>query len=233
MNRSHKHESELFKNAQKPIESFLEVFYFRKISISITKALIKTNITPNHITLISFSITALAALFFALGDYIYLVIGGGLIQLSIIFDCVDGEIARLKSLQSKTGEFLDAISDQLKQTILFCGIGIGIYTRTHYAWVWILILFTVTSYHLIAIITLRKRVLDIKYPNQKHIKKKVHKPRYFLNKEFYLIPGGFSETLITIGALLNQLLYVIIIVSVIVYIYTVKVLLTNFKGLRD
>jgi len=206
--------------------------YYRQISIRITRQLIRTNITPNQITGISFILGIVSGFLFALGDYIYLVLGAVFLQFSLILDCVDGEIARIKSLKSKTGEFLDGILDQVKQTAIFFGIGYGIYARTHYVWVWILILFTLICYHLIVIIALRKKILDMKYPPRKNAKKVRNMSKPFINQELSLRPGFLSETIITIGALLNQLLIALLVISIAVYINTIRNFLINFKQIK-
>lgn len=222
------------KSAQKSEkESFIVVLYYRKISIRITRVLVKTNVTPDQITLLSFSLALFAATLFAFGDYLYLIIGAILLQLSIIFDCVDGEIARIKSLQSKRGEMLDGLLDKIKQTFLFCGIGYGIYVRTNYMWIWILILLTVASYHLISIIELKKKSLTTSETVKE--KRNNNKDEGLTNnqRKFNLGPGQVSETLITIGALLNRLVVIVIILAVLVNAYTIYALTRAIRKTKD
>lgn len=91
----------------------------RKISCLITGFLVSTEITPNHITFISFSIALLSSAAFTVG---FNVVGGLLAQLSSIVDGVDGEIARLKGLASPFGAFYDAVLDRYADAAIILGM---------------------------------------------------------------------------------------------------------------
>lgn len=97
----------------------------RPISIRISEVLLKTKITPNQISLMSFIIAILAALFLSFGDYIYLIIGGILVQLSSIIDGCDGEVARLRLQESKYGGWFDAVLDRYADAIIIFGMLYG------------------------------------------------------------------------------------------------------------
>jgi len=108
----------LKKNTDGPISMILN----RPISIKISELLLKTNITPNQISLISFIAGLFGALFFYFGDYIFLVIGGLLVHLSSIIDGCDGEVARLKLSESKYGGWFDAVLDRYADAIIIFGM---------------------------------------------------------------------------------------------------------------
>jgi len=108
----------LKKNTDGPISRILN----RPISIKISELLLKTNITPNQISSMSFIVGLFGALFFYFGDYIFLVIGGLLVQLSSIIDGCDGEVARLKLIESKYGGWFDAVMDRYADAIIIFGM---------------------------------------------------------------------------------------------------------------
>ena len=108
----------LKKNTDGPISRILN----RPISIKISELLLKTKITPNQISLISFIAALFGALFFYIGDYLYLVIGGFLVQLSSIIDGCDGEVARLKLVETKYGGWFDAVLDRYADAIIIFGM---------------------------------------------------------------------------------------------------------------
>jgi CDP-L-myo-inositol myo-inositolphosphotransferase len=108
----------LKKNTDGPISMILN----RPISIKISELLLKTNITPNQISLISFIVALFSALFFYVGDYVFLVIGGILVHLSSIIDGCDGEVARLKLIESKYGGWFDAVLDRYADAIIIFGM---------------------------------------------------------------------------------------------------------------
>jgi len=99
----------------------------RKVSLMITKLFARTDITPNQVTFISFLISAVSAVFFALGYPLY---GGLLAQVSSIFDGVDGEIARLKFLKSSYGGLLDAVLDRYADFLIVIGMAYSWYSKT-------------------------------------------------------------------------------------------------------
>jgi hypothetical protein len=51
--------------------------------------------------------------------------GALLLQLSIIVDCVDGELARYTRKFSQLGAWLDAVTDRVKEYMVFLGLAIG------------------------------------------------------------------------------------------------------------
>lgn len=109
---------QLRKNTDGPISRILN----RPISIKISKLLLKTKITPNQISLVGFITAFFGALFFYVGEYIFLIIGGILVQLSSIIDGCDGEVARLKLMQTKYGGWFDAVLDRYADAIIIFGM---------------------------------------------------------------------------------------------------------------
>ena len=123
-------EKRLLKSMIKSEDGIISRHFNRKISLFMTRFLIKTPVTPNMISLSSFLIIILAALFFLRGDYISGLIGGILAQFSAILDGCDGEIARLKHRPSKFGAFFDTMLDRYSDIVLIAAIGfskIGLY----------------------------------------------------------------------------------------------------------
>ena len=112
----------LFEKLQKNTDGPISRILNRPISIKISELLLKTNITPNQISLISFIVALFGALFFYIGDYFSLVIGGILVHLSSIIDGCDGEIARLKLVESKYGGWFDAVLDRYADAIIILGM---------------------------------------------------------------------------------------------------------------
>ena len=75
-------------------------------------------ITPNQVSFLSFLVALVSATCFFLGH----VVGGAvLLHLASVLDGCDGEVARLKHLQSKMGDYLDAVLDRYADGIMFAG----------------------------------------------------------------------------------------------------------------
>ncbi len=94
----------------------------RPVSRWLTRYLVRTPVTPNQISLASLGLSCLAAVLFAVGGYPALVAGGVIAQLASIIDGCDGEIARLKRLQSDFGGWFDAILDRYADAFLLFGL---------------------------------------------------------------------------------------------------------------
>ncbi len=101
----------------------------RKISVQMTKWLVKTDLTPNQISLISFLASVIAALSFMVGNYAFLVLGGIIAQFASIIDGCDGEVSRLKYSSSEYGGWLDAVLDRYADGFLLFGLTLYAYQQ--------------------------------------------------------------------------------------------------------
>lgn len=107
-------------------EGFLLKYFYRNISRRFTKYIARTPLTPNQISVISFLLALFSAYLFTL-SYTYIVLGVVLMHLSMVFDCVDGEIARLKNKGSEFGLWLDGILGRAGEMALYFGLAFGFY----------------------------------------------------------------------------------------------------------
>jgi phosphatidylglycerophosphate synthase len=117
------------KLANRANDGFFSVFFLRRVSKLLTWAAVKIGATPNQVTTASFAIGLYAAYLFAQGDTWSLVGGAILLQVSIIVDCVDGEIARYTRKFSELGAWLDAITDRVKEYAVFLGLAYGAFVH--------------------------------------------------------------------------------------------------------
>jgi len=115
--------SNLKKKSDGPVSRYIN----RPISTKITKLLLKTNITPNIISLFTFLLAAIGSIFFFLGGYPNLIIGAVFAQFASIIDGCDGEIARLKMQTSEFGGWFDAVLDRYADALLLFGLTIFVF----------------------------------------------------------------------------------------------------------
>ena len=106
------------KSNDGPVSRYLN----RPISNRITKQIANFPVKPNHISLVSFLLSLLAAIIIAFKGYSFLVLGALLAQLSSILDGCDGEVARLKNITSKYGGWFDQILDRYADLLLITGL---------------------------------------------------------------------------------------------------------------
>ena len=113
----------------------------RKVSIPISRQLIKFPITPNMVSLFTLGVSFLAGAFFALGGWGNMLLGAILSVFASILDGCDGEVARLKLQESAFGCWLETVCDYLYYVFLFGGMMIGVLGRGPVYWVWGTMLF--------------------------------------------------------------------------------------------
>ena len=106
------------KSRDGPVSRWLN----RPLSISLSRLLVATPVTPNQISLFSFVLSAVAAWLFTCQGYLALVLGGVLAQAASVIDGCDGEVARLKYLRSDYGGWFDAVLDRYADALLLFGL---------------------------------------------------------------------------------------------------------------
>jgi phosphatidylglycerophosphate synthase len=110
----------------------------RRISIPMSRQIIKFPITPNMVSLFTLGVSFAAGVFFAFGGYLSMLVGAVLSVWASILDGSDGEVARLKLQESDFGCWLETICDYLSYLFTFAGITIGLWrssgTRSYLAW---------------------------------------------------------------------------------------------------
>jgi phosphatidylglycerophosphate synthase len=102
----------------------------RRISIPISRQLIKFSITPNMVSIFTLGVGIVSASFFAFGGYWNTLLGAFLCLWASILDGCDGEVARLKLQESEFGCWLETICDYVFYLFLLVGMTIGRWTST-------------------------------------------------------------------------------------------------------
>jgi len=108
----------------------------RKVSIPISRQLIKYPITPNMVSLFTLGVSFTAGVFFALGGWGNMLVGALLSVFASILDGCDGEVARLTFQDSAFGCWLETICDYLYYVFLFVGMLIGLLRRGPIYLIW-------------------------------------------------------------------------------------------------
>lgn len=108
-------EWKLIRGLSKGYEGPVDALINWRLSMRITRALARRSlaITPNQVTVFAILVGLAAALVASRGGYAALALAGVLFQMNAIFDCVDGELARLRFQYSKLGQWLDNLSDEV------------------------------------------------------------------------------------------------------------------------
>lgn len=107
-------------------DSYLAAVIDRRLSRPLTRLLLRTSVTPSEVTLAGLAVGLLGAAGLATVSPGLRVGGVLLLLLSVVLDCVDGELARARFQQSAAGARLDLVGDYLVHLAVFGGLAIGL-----------------------------------------------------------------------------------------------------------
>ena len=124
----------LLRGLIKDTEGFMSRHVERRISLALTRYLARTSVTPNSVTLVCVAIGLAAAPFFLSSAPALQLTGALLFLLHSILDGCDGEIARLKFLESPGGAALDFWGDNTVHVAVFGCMAVGWSLSAHSAW---------------------------------------------------------------------------------------------------
>jgi phosphatidylglycerophosphate synthase len=103
----------------------------RRVSWRISLRLARLRVAPNVVTLLNTILGFACAAMLASVSYRARLLGAMLFLASITFDGVDGELARLRMVESKFGGQLDVFTDNLVHIAIFIGLMTGCYRVSH------------------------------------------------------------------------------------------------------
>ena len=96
---------------------------YRRISIYLTWLILHTRITANQVTALEVIVSSGGSLFFLFEDPLFWVLGFLVLQLSIILDCTDGEVARYrKTFTHRAEQYGHIIKDIFLHTFVTLGL---------------------------------------------------------------------------------------------------------------
>jgi phosphatidylglycerophosphate synthase len=98
--------------------------YMRRVSPYVTRLLLRTPLTPNAVTWLMIAVGLAAAGVLSLPGLVPAIGAVLLIQCQLLFDCVDGEMARWLDRRSPVGVYLDRLGHYLTETALPIALGI-------------------------------------------------------------------------------------------------------------
>jgi CDP-L-myo-inositol myo-inositolphosphotransferase len=122
----HRAEKRLVGSLRKAADGYAARLLNRRISLFASRHLARTPIRPNHVTVVCFLSALAGGATLAQGGYLCGVIGMLLVELGSILDGIDGELARLKLRFSRTGQWMDTVTDDLSNVFLATGTALNL-----------------------------------------------------------------------------------------------------------
>ncbi len=111
-------------------DELLNTYLIRPLAWLLVRPLSYTPVRPEAIIALHVALALAAALFFAQGTPTANRYAGSLLLAKILFDAVDGQLARAKGLVTRLGRFLDSLADFYTNLLLFLAIGLSAMTAT-------------------------------------------------------------------------------------------------------
>lgn len=108
------------------MEEVFDLILFRPLAFLLVKAIQRTRITPNQITLFSILVGVAAGIGFGTGAPSLVAVGAALYTLSVVLDCADGQLARLKKNGTRMGRLLDGMTDYIVGMAVYLGVAFGL-----------------------------------------------------------------------------------------------------------
>jgi phosphatidylglycerophosphate synthase len=127
-------ETRLLQSAVKDTDGFMARHVDRKISLAISRRLAHGAVTPTQVTLVSIAIGLCGAPFFLSALWYWQMVGALLFLLHSIVDGCDGELARLKFQESRSGGILDFWGDNIVHLAIFACMAAGWARSADAAW---------------------------------------------------------------------------------------------------
>jgi len=195
-------------------EGYISKYVNGKASEPMARLLAKTRVTPNQVSWAAFGIAVLSFISLVLGQNIT---GGLLVQLSSIVDGVDGGLARLKSMTSDFGGFLDSVLDRYADILIV--LGLTLWSLSHETYPGIL----VASFAAIAGTFCISYTADRIGSNHRHL----------FEKGFKSLPSrDVRLLLIMLGAVTGQAYFCLIVIAVLTNLVVFYRLVHGYRYLR-
>ncbi|MHC5907376.1 CDP-alcohol phosphatidyltransferase family protein [Streptomyces sp. S6] len=120
-------------------EHWMGRLYMREVSLRVDRYLVDTRVTPNQLTYLMTVCGVLSAPALLVPGVWGAVLGVVAVQLYLLLDCVDGEIARWRKQYSLAGVYLDRVGAYLTDAAVLVGLGLraaDVFGTGRIDWLW-------------------------------------------------------------------------------------------------
>jgi phosphatidylglycerophosphate synthase len=120
--------------ARRNAEHWVALLYIRRLSLRLTRLLAPTRVTPNQVTVVMMLVGLAATGLLAVDGLIGALTCAVGIQVYLLLDCTDGELARWRRSTSARGVYLDRLSHYVVEAALFTMFGLRVGGSINSAW---------------------------------------------------------------------------------------------------
>ena len=105
----------VYRDSLKPNDIFWNVYVARPMAAPLVLLLSRTKVTPNQVTLMGAVVfMGVIASLILVPDWQGMLPAAAILELAYIFDCADGQLARITKMTSTVGAYLDFLIDEFK-----------------------------------------------------------------------------------------------------------------------
>ena len=178
---AHNAERDLIRWSGKDWDGMFSKFN-RRLCWPLVRLLSKTPVTPNMVTFAGLLGAILAAYVYTRGHWAAYALGGFVFFVSVLFDEIDGMLARIKFQDSPFGCWLESFVDYASYILVYSGIIIGLYRQSGPKWLWWggLLLFGVVA-SIFTVVYQRKLATDPDKPHEYQIRLYNHLEKDYSN----------------------------------------------------
>jgi phosphatidylglycerophosphate synthase len=120
--------------ARRNAEHWASLLYIRRLSLRVTRLLAPTSLTPNQVTVLMMLVGLGATTLLLIDGLVGALVFAFGIQVYLLLDCVDGELARWRQSTSARGVYLDRLSHYVVEAALFTMFGLRIGSSIDSPW---------------------------------------------------------------------------------------------------
>lgn len=122
---------QVYQDSRKSHDIAWNVYVARPIAAVLVAILRRTPLTPNQVTILGALVfMGCAVTLVGWRDWIGFLVAAAILELAYVFDCADGQLARIKGMTSEVGAYFDFLIDEVKALVLVGAMSIRIWLET-------------------------------------------------------------------------------------------------------
>lgn len=123
---------DIYRQSKKKRDNFWTEWISRPPAAVLVWMLKGTRVTPNQVSFLAIAVAAGGGATMILWrTWLGLVVAGLLLQLAYVIDCVDGQLARIKSMASPVGALLDFMLDEVKAFLVIASAATRLFLQSN------------------------------------------------------------------------------------------------------
>jgi len=104
-------------------------FVVRPVSFYPTWLFLRLGISANQTTLIGLIVGIIGCVFLAFGSYWAAITGAALVNIAVLLDVMDGNVARYSNSATRYGDYLDRMASAIITLLMFITVGVGVFNH--------------------------------------------------------------------------------------------------------